>query len=134
MKTKKLTKAGREKIAREIKALMEDMCLLSHCSIFVNGREERFPFRDTVYDDESPKMWLEEGEPEIINRKATDCCEFANDDTISICYDGGIMYSVMQGEFGWSTHDNFMERLNKIIKPYGLYLEECTSWFSTLAK
>jgi hypothetical protein len=45
-----------------------------------------------------------------------------------VVYDGGYLYSVMNGEFGWSSQT----KLNDLLQAEGLYLEQSTNWYSAL--
>lgn len=45
-----------------------------------------------------------------------------------VVYDGGYLYSVMNGEFGWKSK----EKLDNLLRAEGLYLEDCTNWYSAL--
>jgi hypothetical protein len=39
-----------------------------------------------------------------------------------------MLYDAMDGAYGWETRNDFDERINKVLKPYGLYYEQINSW------
>ena len=60
----------------------------------------------------SPKEWQERGE------------KYGTGSELVVVYDGGDLYSVMSGEFGYEGEEEIGRRLEEI----GVYLEPCTSW------
>lgn len=115
---KNITKASARRIGNEIIKIIDEMEMLENVSVFFNGEEHRFDSR---------------GHEQVIQRLATDCSQYANDDTVSIAYDGGMFWDVMNGTFGYSLRDRFESELQPMLDEYGAYIEDCHSWFATIA-
>lgn len=114
MKTKTLTLKNREVIFEKIKKLIQKMDMLRSVTFFFNNKRIMYKCDSTVVIEE--------------DMKATDYCDYANDDTLTVVFDGGDLWEVLNCSFGYSMKDEFDSKMEKILKPYNLYYEMGNSW------
>jgi hypothetical protein len=133
MKAKKLTRAGREKIVREMVEVFKKHGVLDGVSIVFNNKMLYFgeakidwdksrDSDDTFYIYPEPKMTINKN-PEDYN---------GNNNTLVVIYDGGSLYSCMSGEFGWGWKDRVEESLELVFGPYHLAIESINNVSFTL--
>lgn len=115
---KGLSSKEKEKVAEGVIEVLKEMELYENMSVFYNGKEIR-----RSVDSE-----------EVIDRKISDCIgEYAEGAEILIAYDGGMLYDVMNGSFGWSLYNSLMEKLeDRVLNEYGLRVEDVYGWASVL--
>lgn len=70
---------------------------------------------------------------ETRDAKATDYCKHANNAGVTLFYDGGPLYNIVNGDYGWKSWERLEPQLNKAIEKFGAYWESCTSWCMTMA-
>lgn len=139
VKAKKLTAPGKDKIVREVIELLKKHGWADHVQIYWSGKKAAFGnigFEDDPNDpDEMNVLYTFDGphityvDPKTQKPwKASYYVDYCRDDTVAIVFDGGNLWDVLNDTYGYTSHNKFDEEMNKIIKPYGLYYEMCTSW------
>lgn len=97
------------------------------------GEEDKDGFLSGVGIVRDGIMRVYNGLGEVTKELSRSCEEFSgNKDTLVVTYDGGMFWDVMDGSYGWSLHDKFMEEVDKVLGEYGLYIEPINSWSFTL--
>lgn len=120
---RRLTKANIEELAKEVKDWALKNKLGKDWSLFYNGKKLSYPLKKGA-----DGMWDYKRTYQIEEANPLDYSVYFPDHFImGMSYDG-TMYEVMNGYYG----DLFMEKLDKILRKYGLYvdfLDSCHSHF-----
>lgn len=104
----KLTAEQKEKLANEILELLKEYDLNGDLRIYYNNK------------------CLQGNGAVIEDVKGSDKFEYANDDTLSITFEGAF-YSVINYHMP-SLHNEVMPKFKKILENYGLYYEQGHAW------
>lgn len=115
---RKLTKANIEELAKEVKDWALKNKLGKDWSLFYNGKKLSYPLKKGA-----DGMWNYKRTYQIEEANPLDYSAYFPDHFImGMSYDG-TMYEVINGYYG----DVFVEKLDKILREYGLYLEHLDS-------
>jgi hypothetical protein len=115
----KLTPASKLKIFNSIVKLLGSMNLLQGITILYDNKRVMFDWYTLI-------PTIEEG------KQATDYCEYSNNDTLTITFDGGNLWDVMNQSYGIEEYDKLDAELSKILKPHNLHYEMGHSWSLSL--
>jgi hypothetical protein len=124
MKAKKLTRAGREKIVREMVKVFKEHGVLDCVSIVFNNKMVYFGATKIDWDksrDSDDTFYIYPEPKTTINKKPEDYS--GNKNTLVVIYDGGALYSCMSGEFGGDWRERVENSLERVFGPYHLGIE-----------
>lgn len=88
--------------------------------IYTNGMRYRYYSVEEDYENPKNTTFMLEIRPVLASKDL----EYCNDKTVTLSFDGGAFYSMMNGEYGWSTHDKFDE----LVDSFGYHAEMGHSW------
>ena len=110
-----------QKLAYEIAELLSDRGYEGDMAIYFNGK------RLQCFTDEDHDGWkLEEG------YKGSDYTEYANDDTITMTFEG--IYSIYDEINGYSRRTNVIDEFESLLESYGYYFELGNAWNLSIYK
>ena len=107
-----------EELAEKITKLISDYNLDSDVAIYFGGK--RLDCFSTNDEDD----WIE-----VEEVKGSEYCQYANDDTITMTFEGPLYDAINYGGYG-----EFMKKLDKLISDYGYYYELGNAWNLALYK
>lgn len=115
-----MSKKKFENMAKEIYNLCKEYGLWTDTIIYFNGKA----WTDFDNWDSTQGYKLKDGLYEYYDRNPLNYFEYANPETLSMSFEGGL-YEVLNG---YVLFKGFLDKFNGIFEKYGLYWEQGHAW------